>query len=486
MSPPPFLTTLPREIRDHIYTYILASPDGSVTLSPWSIDIARSLSILRTSSKERPQTVEEFRDVIQLRENGETVDGRLFQAYATGSRDERASRLPSQWDMVVNTAWPRLSPWAKRKWLAEMLLDPADTTHLLHKLHSLFPGELYIDGILFLKDNKQVVNFPRLDPRDGEIKILTEKRRPNVLKKVTRLVQPATMLHLLRDIPRELRDQIYQYAFQTPQSCVTFRSTINGSFQILPYDPQNDSCLSNYSIPSIGLLSTCTQIHHEAQYILWKQNSLGLWPSDVFCNWGDLPERAFEKVQHVEVNLDLTDSDDLNWAERAFKRFSVWSAKGSLRRVTINPMREEKMKLDVKWMQRVEEAIDMRRKNEKEQSGKSAVDDEGLNLYGQWMTLFKEAGGNEGYLGKDVEKMVVIKTCWDKWERKDQSSWLQKRRSGDAAQMEAVMADFNKTFGGELWANGELCYKDQQRIRRVFTLKPLLQEPTPDETCSGT
>lgn len=253
---PPFLTTLPREIRDLIYTYILASPDGSVTLSPWSVDVVRSLSILRTckqihreckdiiwqhkglvlrkhvqlsrkfkvqqaisdrlgakwslflnmevldwdeldwlcrglqpitstytanppttiiikTSKERPQTVEEFRDVIQLRENGEIVDGRLFQAYATGSRigNERVSRLSSKWDMVVNTAWPRLSPWAKRKWLAEMLLDPADTTHFLYQLHSLFPGELYINGVLFLKNKKQVMESLRLDPRDGEIKI---------------------------------------------------------------------------------------------------------------------------------------------------------------------------------------------------------------------------------------------------------------------------------------------------------------------------
>lgn len=292
------------------------------------------------------------------------------------------------------------------------------------------------------------------------------------------------MLHLLRDIPRELRDQIYGYAFQTTCSCVTFRSTINGRFQILPYDPQNDSCLSDYPIPSLGLLSTCRQIYNEAQHILWKQNSLGLWPSDVFCNWIDLPERALGNVQHVEVNLDLTDSDDVKWAEKAFKRFSAWSAKGSLRRITLNPMRDENMKLDVKWMQRVEEAIDMRRKKEEERTRKSAVD-ERLRLYGKWMELFREAGGNEGYLGGRIEKKVVIKTCWDKWEREDQSSWLQKRRSGDAAQMEAVMTDFNETFGGELWANGELCYKDQQQIRRVFILKPLLPGSIPAEKCLG-
>jgi len=44
----PFLVVFPREIRDQIYTYVLASPSGAVSLSPWTVEVARSLSLLRT------------------------------------------------------------------------------------------------------------------------------------------------------------------------------------------------------------------------------------------------------------------------------------------------------------------------------------------------------------------------------------------------------------------------------------------------------
>ncbi|ESZ94075.1 hypothetical protein SBOR_5551 [Sclerotinia borealis F-4128] len=246
-----FLQILPREIRDSIYTYILAGPDGVITLLPWSIEVARSLLILRTckqihregkdiiwehkglnlrefpelgskfgnifslrgeracghitiqlevidwdelewverslvaaagslqklhgitikASKERPQTKVEFDNILNLMENGEIVDGRLFQWYPDTSSTNNGS-----WTWMVNTSWPRLSPWGKRKWLAEMLIDTTDTGKLLHKMHNTIGGHLYVDGVLCLKEGKQVVKDFKLDPRDGEITIIPRHR----------------------------------------------------------------------------------------------------------------------------------------------------------------------------------------------------------------------------------------------------------------------------------------------------------------------
>ncbi|KAH8596306.1 hypothetical protein B0O99DRAFT_510041 [Bisporella sp. PMI_857] len=42
-----FLEVFPREIRDQIYTFVLAGSSGKVSLSPWTVDVARSLSVLR-------------------------------------------------------------------------------------------------------------------------------------------------------------------------------------------------------------------------------------------------------------------------------------------------------------------------------------------------------------------------------------------------------------------------------------------------------
>ncbi|KAE8444762.1 hypothetical protein EG329_014222 [Mollisiaceae sp. DMI_Dod_QoI] len=58
--PLPFLQVFPREIRDQIYTYVLASPSGAVTLSPWTVEVARSLSLLRTCK----QIHRECKDII--------------------------------------------------------------------------------------------------------------------------------------------------------------------------------------------------------------------------------------------------------------------------------------------------------------------------------------------------------------------------------------------------------------------------------------
>ena len=58
--PPSFFDVFPREIRDQIYTYILQSPFGSVSLQPWTVEVARSLSVLRVSK----QMHRECKDII--------------------------------------------------------------------------------------------------------------------------------------------------------------------------------------------------------------------------------------------------------------------------------------------------------------------------------------------------------------------------------------------------------------------------------------
>lgn len=273
---PPFLRTLPREIRDLIYTYILAGPDGTITLLPWSIEVAQSLSILRTckqlhreckdiiwehkrlsirefpqlgsklknihpilcgtkrwhiivqlevldwdelewverslsaaptslrephaitirASKERPQTTQEFQDFLDLRSNGEIVDGRLVLEYPRASSNDFLNPKSRKWIVderlllpdlpssrrsyqtwMINTSWPRMSPWAKRKWLAEMLIDTTDTRKLLYRIHNTFGGRLYVDGVLCLKEGKQIVKNMKLDSRDGELTIIPGHRQ---------------------------------------------------------------------------------------------------------------------------------------------------------------------------------------------------------------------------------------------------------------------------------------------------------------------
>ncbi|CAD6444807.1 69e66808-76c8-44cb-9848-ba1afdddb987-CDS [Sclerotinia trifoliorum] len=291
-------------------------------------------------------------------------------------------------------------------------------------------------------------------------------------------------LNLLNDIPREIRDEIYKYAFQTPYNCVTYRCTLKNTYQILPYDPQNDICLSSSPIPALGLLSTCVQLYNEAIISLWKVNSLGLWPADLLFRLGSLGEDAFMHIQSLQVNLDLTDSDDLKWAEMLFSRIGgKWSIRdertegktwGSLKRVQINPMRTEEMKMDVKWMQRISEAMHLRWKSEELLAGQNEDANKTWGLYSEWMELFRKTGtpGNDAYLGNEVKRVVSVNTAWDEWAYWDQNEWIKKLKHGaNVKAMEQVMKDLNETFGGELWANGILRYKGDKRLRKVFKMK---------------
>jgi hypothetical protein len=76
--PTSFLEVFPREIRDQVYKYVLASSSRAVTLSPWNVEIASSLSLLRTCK----QIHRECKDII-WRHNGLSLrePTQLFQKF---------------------------------------------------------------------------------------------------------------------------------------------------------------------------------------------------------------------------------------------------------------------------------------------------------------------------------------------------------------------------------------------------------------------
>ncbi|KAB8288491.1 hypothetical protein EYC80_010156 [Monilinia laxa] len=298
------------------------------------------------------------------------------------------------------------------------------------------------------------------------------------------------LFNFLTSTPLEIRNQIYETAFQTPYNSVTYRCTRNNTYQILAYDPQNDECITGSPLLALGLLSTCAQIYHEAVVSLWKVNSLGLWPADLLFRLRGLGGDGFAHVQSMQINIDLVDRDDLKWAEMLFARIGgKWSIRdeGSeggtwegLKVVQINPMRTEVRKMDVRWMQRVAEAMHSRWESEELRAGENGDADEGWGLYAGWMELFRRTRtlGSEVYLGNGVKRVVNVNTAWDEWTYQEQGRWVNKLRHGaDVREMEQVMKDLHQMFGGELWANGKLCYKERKRLKRVFEVKPVEASP---------
>lgn len=126
--------------------------------------LGRLETITLVASAEKPTCLKEFREYLDLRQNGRPLDGRLYQDSALDPNNH----LP----LIINTGWPNFSPWSKQKWLRAILLDPNGVNQLLKRLHIIFGGELYVDGKLVFKNSTNITELIKFDPRNGEIKIV--------------------------------------------------------------------------------------------------------------------------------------------------------------------------------------------------------------------------------------------------------------------------------------------------------------------------
>jgi hypothetical protein len=88
--PTSFLEVFPREIRDQIYAFVLASSSRAVTLCPWTVEIASSLSLLRTCK----QVHRECKDII-WHHNGLSLRDptQLFQKFKGLARHRHVRRI---------------------------------------------------------------------------------------------------------------------------------------------------------------------------------------------------------------------------------------------------------------------------------------------------------------------------------------------------------------------------------------------------------
>ncbi|KAF2163372.1 hypothetical protein M409DRAFT_26409 [Zasmidium cellare ATCC 36951] len=137
---------------------------------------------------------------------------------------------------------------------------------------------------------------------------------------------PSESSPLLR-LPAELRLQIYQHALH-PTSTLTLTSTKTTRYAVLPRI-------------SPALLSTCPQIHAEAQSLLLTENTLALtldahetyWPP---ISESRLPQSVLEKIQHLCVVFDCTVSLNARYEDVDFGAFEALISLKTLRVAVIH------------------------------------------------------------------------------------------------------------------------------------------------------
>lgn len=128
-------------------------------------------SIQLISTSDRNRQPKEFHALRNLKMHGEQLDGRWYRAASI-----LGDQFARQGIFAINTGWPRVAHSGTQNWLRETLLDPDQILLLLHEMHKIFGGELYVDGLMCYKNHAKVAEGYRLNPRDGEITIWPGRR----------------------------------------------------------------------------------------------------------------------------------------------------------------------------------------------------------------------------------------------------------------------------------------------------------------------
>ena len=276
-------------------------------------------------------------------------------------------------------------------------------------------------------------------------------------------------LHLLRDIPREVRDQIYACVLASGFGCVSIRPAKIFSWgwsdgarvDIVPVDPKTYEKLTDEPAIRLNLLRTCSQIHLEARNILWRHNSLALAQASTLYSHSRLSDPRFSyRIESVHLRMDLLKRRfPPESIDSALKILGKWAREGSLRSLTLTllPANESD-----RGMAALNSLLEFRRLGGPIQPNPLTSD----IVYFEYLAILKEA---RSYLPEHLRRKIVFHTNWDALLVFQKREWV-KIRGGLCPQL--VIKEIHDNFGGEFWMDGKLCFKDHVEVERVFVVPP--------------
>ncbi|TAQ83838.1 hypothetical protein B7494_g7838 [Chlorociboria aeruginascens] len=260
----------------------------------------------------------------------------------------------------------------------------------------------------------------------------------------------------LDKLPREIHDHIYEYVL-APSGHAIYGYTLlsRGVFlphgylqgnQIFPEWPHE----APYTEPiNLGLIRTCRQIHGESKDVFWQKNAIHLSTTATFVN--RLPKSpefsrlVAQHVQHVQLDINLDQPAQVQFLNHSLVRLSDWSRRGDLRTVILNiPV--------------------------------------GISLFEMYLrsTRGREVGFSRASLEvlkpalaqlSTVERKLYLGTGFSGLSIESQQAFLAEF-STESAQ---YILDLNQIFGGDLFVDGFMCYKNGVWIQNGFELRKVNQ-----------
>ena len=234
----------------------------------------------------------------------------------------------------------------------------------------------------------------------------------------------AMPLPFLEVFPREIRDQIYTYVLASPSGLVS---------------------LSPWTVDvarSLSLLRTCKQIHRECKDIIWLHNRLKpREPTQLYQKFRKLGKHGqIRHIRQLKLCLELLDHDELEWMCKSLKGLEDWCRVGRL----------ESIKLTAIW--------------EKPR---------GVDEFKEVLNLRKYGEPLDGRLYRESSTWtrMVVNTGWPRFSHWGKQRWL-KAMLLDRSGICKLLREIHIMFGGELYVDGMLCFKDNLQTVKECQLDP--------------
>lgn len=281
---------------------------------------------------------------------------------------------------------------------------------------------------------------------------------------------------LLLKLPQEIRDHIYKYVFQSPTGYIVLQDAVHrerdkrysgAPLKISPFDADTNTTIAvardNDISLKLFLLRTCRQVHDECKNVLWSQNVLRVQNSqDVqyYTQLESLQDQLSKNLQHVTMVFDFGHNSYFTATELAFQTFVDWAWHGALKRFDLVLGYPSKLQ------------------------GASTTSFEGLVHFfhtskrpgetsGRFGRMYLELMRHRSFFDKPfpprVAKRLFVHAGLSAFETAEMREWLRRFEESDPS---GFTKELHKAFGGELWTDGVLCYKDGVKLKEFFEAPP--------------
>lgn len=225
--------------------------------------------------------------------------------------------------------------------------------------------------------------------------------------------RPAMPPSFFASFPREIRDQIYTHILESPV----------GSISLQPWTVE--------VARSLSVLRVCRQMHRECKDIIWLHKGLLLrQPTDIYKKLSHISTMRRNRMRSLAIDLEVLDRDELEWVASGLSYLHDFP-------------RMEDITLQSAW----ESPRDLREFKAVMQlrNGKERLDGR----------LFR--------IARSTPFSVNYMTGWPPFSSWGKQRWA-KRMLSDSVGLDKVLKVIHDMFGGELWVNGVLCFKDKRQV----------------------